>query len=412
MTPPQRDFPSTPPGPRGDTPVSGRRSRAATVALCLMAGLVGACASGSDEPRVEIPTAQATEDRERERTSPGRDRSSRAREARAPVFKRVADVTTGTAFGSLGAEGFSRWQRDVPRIEDVRIDSSADGHRQPALWLPPSGDGEQPLLVVLHSWSNQYRQQVGIPFGQWAQRRGWGMIAPNFRGVNDKPEATGSDLAVQDVIDAVDFALEKATVDRKRVFVVGFSGGGMMSLLMAGRHPDRFAGAVSWVPVYDLAYWHRYNATQVPPRDYADHITQSCGGDPNADGAARRSCRHRSPSAHLAAARAAGVPVYIGHGLADTLVRPDHALRAFNRLADPGDRVRERSLARVAGNRLPGGPRGSIRAEAHFGPQDPEVVFSRRSRSATVVLFEGEHDLVYNPGLEWIAGLSGRAQEG
>jgi poly(3-hydroxybutyrate) depolymerase len=383
--------------------------------VCLLAGLVGACSSDADRRTAESPTARAVEQPDEDRRAPGRARdrpatgADRGREG--PVFKRVPGVTTATAFGSLGAEGLSRWQRDVPRIEDVRIPSSADGNRQPALWLPPSGAGE-PLLVVLHSWSNQYQQQVGIPFAQWAQRRGWGMIAPNFRGINDKPEATGSDLAVQDVVDAVDFAIEKATVDRKRVFVIGFSGGGMMSLLMAGRHPERFAGAVSWVPVYDLADWHRYNASQVPPRDYADHIAQSCGGDPNADETARRSCRHRSPSAHLGAAQAARVPVYIGHGLADTLVRPDHALRAFNRLADAGDRVPDRSLARVAGNRLPDHLRGSIGAKAYFGAQDPDVVFSRRSRSTTVVLFGGEHDLVYNPGLEWISGLAGRAREG
>lgn len=45
------------------------------------------------------------------------------------------------------------------------------------------------------------------------------------------PPATGSDLAVQDVLDAVDFAAQEGGIDPERVFVVGFSGGGVMSLL-------------------------------------------------------------------------------------------------------------------------------------------------------------------------------------
>jgi predicted esterase len=377
--------------------MSSRRWIGGLLALCAAALLLAACGGGD-------------EGRDASRAPPEGDRQPGSASGASLSFSRLPGITTAREFGDeLGDEGIERWENEFPEVEDVRIDSSADEHRQPALWLPPSEEGDRPLLVVLHSWSNGYKQHIGIPFGRWAERQGWAMIAPHFRGVNNKPAATGSDRAVQDVIDAVEFAREEADIDEERIFVIGFSGGGMMSLLMAGRHPDRFAGAVAWVPVHDLAYWHRYNAGFDPPRDYAAHIARSCGGDPNRYADARRSCRRRSPSEHLDSARRAGMPVYIGHGADDTLVPPDHALRAFNRLADPGDRIGARSIRRVGDNRLPDHLRGSVDTPTYFGEQDPRVRFARRSGDTTVVLFEGEHDMVYHPGLEWMTRV---AQEG
>jgi dienelactone hydrolase len=370
------------------------------VALGLVALLAGCGGEGRGEPEGAVARPQ-----ERGPQAAGRAGSpDDARER--PGSGRLPGITTARAFGDLGAEGPERWRRDVPGARDVRIRSTADGREQPAMWLPPSRPGPRPLLVVLHSWSNRYRQHLGIVYARWAQRHGWAMIAPNFRGVNVTPQAAGSDLAVRDVLDAVDHAARAAEVDERRVFLVGFSGGGMMSLLMAGRHPERFAGAVAWVPVHDLLDWHAYNAGFVPPRGYASHIEQACGGDPRYVPRARRSCERRSPRRWLERARRAGVPVYLGHGLGDTLVPPGAALRAFNQLADPEDRIGRRSVARVDDNRLPGHLRGAVEAETHFGRQDPDVLFARRSGPATVVLFEGEHDMVFHPGLEWMARLA------
>jgi dienelactone hydrolase len=322
-------------------------------------------------------------------------------------FQRLEGVTTADDFvDDLGAEGLERWQDEFPTIEDVRIPSRVDGEEQPALWLPPAGDGPQPLIVALHSWSTGYLQHTDIPFAAFAEREGWAMVHPEFRGVNERPEATGSDLAVADVVDAVDFALEAADVDGDRVFVVGFSGGGHLALLMAGRHPDRFAGAVSWVPIHDLVDWYAHNDAQSPEPAYVGQIEASCGGVPTEDDAAAEECLHRSPTRHLDGARDAGIPVYVGAGLDDGTVPPDHALRAFDALADEDDRFSEGAVAAVADNELPGELGGEVEAEHHFGAADPEVHLARSSGPATVVLFEGGHDMVYNPGLAWMHELA------
>jgi poly(3-hydroxybutyrate) depolymerase len=321
-----------------------------------------------------------------------------------PRFGRINGVTTARAYPRFN-ETFRLWRQKVPGIRDVRIPSTRDDHRQPALWLPEQRDG-RPLLVVLHSWSVSYKQRLGVPFALWADRHGWSMIAPNFRGANDNARATGSDLAVQDVADAIGWARARAAIDEGRVFVIGFSGGGMMSLLMAGRHPELFAGAVAWVPVHDLVQWYGYTSRKRPQPHYPEHIRASCGGDPSTNARARSGCAYRSPRAHLSRARAAAVPVYIGHGLGDQDVRPDHAVQAFNQLAAPDDRVPRAAIAAIRRNVLPPVLRRSVEAPTYFGTNDPRVLFARKSGEATVVLFEGGHDMVYHPGLRWMWELA------
>ncbi|MDQ4069742.1 MAG: prolyl oligopeptidase family serine peptidase [Actinomycetota bacterium] len=329
--------------------------------------------------------------------------SAPATAQRPPELGRLEGITTTASVG--GGAGIDRWQEEVPGIQDVRIRSTADGQEQQALWLPPAGEGPQPVLVVVHSWSHGYLQHAGIPFGRWAAQHGWGMVHPDFRGRFAAPEATGSDLAVQDVIDAVDFALQQGAVAPDKVFLIGFSGGGMMSLLTAGRHPGRFAGAVAWVPIHDLVDWHEYNAQR--QTRYADEIQHSCGGDPRHDPQARSSCEHRSPRAHLDAARQAGLPVYIGHGVDDSVVPPSHSLQAFNQLAEQSDRLPEQVVAAAGRVAVADELRGRIEAETYFDDGDPPVVFSRRSGPVTLVLFEGGHEMAYHPGLQWMVKGSG-----
>jgi dienelactone hydrolase len=346
-----------------------RRGARATLVALLAVALLGAAPAG-------VPTALAQDSMQ-------------------PEFLRVSPSTNS---GFLPAGSVASWRNAVPGIADVRIGSTIDGHQQPALWLAPNEAGPRPLLVALHSWSVGYDQVASIPYANWARQNGWAMIHPDFRGVSDNAAATGSDLAVQDIIDAVDWAMRHADIDPSNVYLIGFSGGGMMSLNMAGRHPDRFAGAVSWVPIYDLVEWYRYSARQ----SYVSHIRASCGGDPLVSETARAECAGRSPRAHLDGAREARIPVYIGHGLGDRLVLPEHAVWAFNHLADPADRLTPDESAAIAGNTLPAHLHGQMPVSTYFRAPDPTPLFSRRSGNATLVLFSGGHNAVFNPGLEWM----------
>jgi poly(3-hydroxybutyrate) depolymerase len=318
-----------------------------------------------------------------------------------PTFESVARVNTIREFTGYTSRGLARWQQSVPGVEDIRITSTADGAEQPALWVAPSGDRDQPLLVILHSWSAPYLQHAGIPYAMWAQENGWAVIAPEFRGVNDDADALGSELAVQDVVDAIDYAVSQDGVDANRVFAVGYSGGGMMSLLLAGRHPDKVTAVAAWGPTYDLVEFYRQS--RAAGRHYAGDLSRACGGDPRESGPAQEECLRRSPMTYLDAAREHGVPVFIGQGIYDSFVSPSQGATAFNQLADPEDRLSAEELDQIGRHRLPEHLLGSITTETFFREGDPEPVFARQSGAVWLVFFRADHEMVYQATLRWFA---------
>ena len=138
------------------------------------------------------------------------------------------------------------------RLTAVRLPSSMDGVEQPLVVGVPEGydpNTPTPLLVGLHTWSADYRQRVQ-PYGAEAARRGWLVVLPNFRGPNTTAnphptQAGGSRFAQRDIVDARQYMIEHYAVDPERIYLTGDSGGGHMTLLMAGKYPDLWAAAAA-----------------------------------------------------------------------------------------------------------------------------------------------------------------------
>ena len=107
--------------------------------------------------------------------------------------------------------------------------------------------------------------------------------------------------------------------------------------------------------------------------------------------------------AYLDAAREAEVPVYLGHGLWDSILTPRQSVAAFNQLADPEDRFTDEHLDLFARWRIPEDIPEELQTESYFGDGDPGVVLSVRSASVQLVLFESNHDMVYQATMRWFA---------
>lgn len=317
------------------------------------------------------------------------------------TFESLDGINTIGDFTSFVASGASRWESSVPGIEELRIVSTADGAEQPAFWLPPTGDGDQPVVVVLHSWSAPYTQHAGIPFAMWAQENGWAVIAPDFRGRNDDADAVGSELAVQDAADAIDYAVAQPGVDADRVYVVGYSGGGMMALLLAGRHPDKVTAVSAWGPPHDLVEF--YDFSRRKGLGYASHISVACGGDPTVAGPVQDGCLRRSPVTYLDSARDHEVPVFIAQGISDPYVMRNAGADVFNSLADPEDRLSAGEVDLFGQGVVPAHLSDWTTTVTHFGGGDPAPVFARQSGSVLLVYFQSGHDMVYNATARWFA---------
>ena len=199
---------------------------------------------------------------------------------------------------------------------------------------PPSTAAPAPLLVVLHTWS--FDMNYPQPRGSYlpmAVERGWAFLAPDFRGPNKRPEACGSDLAVQDVLDAVAWAKANARIDDDRVFVAGPSGGGHMALLAAAAAPELFRAVEAWCPVSDLVGWHRF-LTETR-QHYVRDLEACVGGPPET---CPEEYARRSPATHPE--RLKDLPVSIHHGRHDDTVPFAHSRDLARKLEAAGnDRV-------------------------------------------------------------------------
>ncbi|MEY4938716.1 MAG: hypothetical protein RIQ93_451 [Verrucomicrobiota bacterium] len=315
-----------------------------------------------------------------------------------PVF-RIARVL---ALGLLPLLPVSAAENWPAQVKEVRVRSTADQSEQPAMWWTPAdARAGRPLLVGLHTWSADHRQTgSSLPYWQWCRQQGWHFIHPNFRGVNRTPAALGSDLAVQDIVDAVAWAKRNAQVDARRIYLIGVSGGGHMAMMMAGRHPEIWAGVSAWCGIVDVARWHAEHVKDGKPDRYAQDIEAALGGPPNA--AARQAeARRRSPIAWLGAA--GSVPLDIGAGVQDGRAGSVpflHSLDAYNAVVTADARLSAvGSESFYATQNLPAGWRESA-PDPLYGKWRP--VFRAAHANARVTIFEGGHEIVHEAALNWL----------
>jgi len=287
----------------------------------------------------------------------------------------------------------------------VKVRSTLDGTEQPCYFWAPESKEAVPLVVGLHTWSGNYTTtgHYAKALG-YAKKLGWAFVGPNFRGANKTPAACGSDYAVQDIVDAVNYARGKTKIDSDRIYIIGGSGGGHMTLLMLGRHPELFAAGAAFCPISDLARWHADSLKKHPgrSRNYAKMMEKSCGGVPS-----KRGWEYmlRSPLSWLGRAKDAGVPAYICTGIHDGWqgsVPVGHSIRAFNALADSKDRITEDEIAYIE-------KKQTVPSSLAFDGKDPlygekhRVHLRRTSANVRLTLFEGGHDGNFAAGFDFLS---------
>ena len=268
------------------------------------------------------------------------------------------------------------------------------------MFYKPQRNEPRPLLVALHSWSNNYRQKESIIYAEWSIANDWVFIHPNFRGANNKPQATGSELVIGDVLSAIEYAKANAHVDESRIYAVGWSGGGYLGLLLAGRAPEIWAGVSAWVPISDLNAW--YEESRRLGTKYVREIAASCGGNPTS-GPAADECRKRSPVTYLDRVR--GIAIDINHGIRDGRNNADpvpvsQSLIAFNLLALPQDRLTDEEIVYFTREaQVPADLKTDVTDPSYGGLR---ILFRRQSGSTRITVFDGAHDKNTEAAFRWL----------
>jgi acetyl esterase/lipase len=296
---------------------------------------------------------------------------------------------------------------DGPTV--VTIPSSTGPPQQLAVVLPAGiqADGKPlPLVVSLHTWGGDHTQKDTEDLAEHAPRLGWIYVFPDFQGPNKRPEACGSELAQQNILDAVEWAKKAYPVDEKRIYLTGTSGGGHMTLLMAAKYPEIWAAASAFVGISDLAAWHDTHADDQYGAD-----TRACtGGRPGESEAIDAEYSGRSPLTFLENPRLArlDLPLDILAGCFDGhtgSVPIRHSIDAFNSVARAAGRptVPEAEIQELS----KGGGLGRL---GHKHASDcvidtalgREIHMRRTAGRARVTIFEGGHEGIGSAVVDWL----------
>ena len=287
--------------------------------------------------------------------------------------------------------------------KEIRYVSSADKSEQPAMFYAPESKGVVPLVVGLHTWSGNYKQRYHKEIEQWCIKNGWAYIHPDFRGPNTRPEATGSTLVVADIVSAVEYAKNTTTIDNSSIYLVGTSGGGYTALVMAGHHPEIWAGVSAWVPISDLKAWHAQGK-------YVGDLVKSCGGAPGDSPTVDAEYAKRSPLTYLKNAK--GLTLHINAGIHDGhkgSVPISHSLLAFNEVAATKDRLSAEEIHFfVEKADVPPKLKADI-SDPSYGKKQP--LFRRKSGNAILTIFNGGHELVAPAAIAWIQQIHNKQKK-
>ncbi len=160
-------------------------------------------------------------------------------------------------------------------LQEVNISSSIDGKIQKAYLYKAKSKKQQPLIVSLHTWSGDYRQND--PLVAEILARDWNYIHPNFRGANNNVEAMCSSKVLSDIEDAISFAIKQTNANPEEVHIIGVSGGGLATLFAYMNVDFDVKSFSAWVPISDIEawYWESLGRNQ----KYANDIIKSLSKD-------------------------------------------------------------------------------------------------------------------------------------
>lgn len=282
------------------------------------------------------------------------------------------------------------WSSD---FELVELESRVDKRIQLMYFYRSPLDRPRPLLVSLHTWSGNYAQED--PLSALSKANGFHYVHPDFRGPNVTAEACCSDLVINDIDEAIDYAIKNANVDTSKIFIAGVSGGGYATLCMYMKSRHRIRQYSSWVPISDLIAWYRDSG--IAHHRYSPDIvacTSSENGRLNEDKAKLRSPLYWKTTHNRGASM---LKIYAGvyDGFSGGSVPITQSIDFYNKLLkDLGVEDRLLYVTRKERNRLlrrrrPVGSFGKI--------SDREICLLKSYQNIQLTIFVGGHEML--PGV-------------
>ncbi len=226
-------------------------------------------------------------------------------------------------------DGVVTWSDDVQRGE-LRIDLR---------WARPAGRGPFPTVLVHPEAGKTAEAMQGVIWD--LASHGYLAVAADYRRLigGEYRRNTFAWRNDADATAALDVIGSHELVDRQRIATLGFSQGGVFSLMIAASAPDRVRVVVAYYPVTDFEHWleqRRSNPIErLVYRVIRWHFRRESGAETEQE--FRALLRRASPLLHAGKIKA---PVLLIHGDRDRAADVTESQRLAERLAELDREVR------------------------------------------------------------------------
>lgn len=281
------------------------------------------------------------------------------------------------------------------------IYSTLDGNLQVFYYYKSTDRKPKPLIVQLHSWSYTADSLKTIGLDSIARNKNYNYIFPNFRGVNNHPKACCSDFVVADIDEAIDWALQNMNVDRKRIYLIGYSGGGYATLAMYMKSRHNISSFSAWASISDLVAW--YGESVARKNRYAYEIVRCTGANNVFD---TLKAKERSPlfwTTPVKKREKSELQIFAGiHDGYNGPVPISQSVNFYNKLLSD---LRETDTSKYVNNE---DLKFMVNRQS-FPPSsdnnkigDRAILYQKRSKNVMLTIFEGAHELLSKQALEYI----------
>ncbi len=304
---------------------------------------------------------------------------------------------------SICASGQNTIQKDISSllIKDS-IYSSLDENLQVFYYYKSTGKKPRPLIVQLHSWSYTAESLQTVGLDTVAISYNYNYIFPDFRGVNNHPKACCSEFVIADIDEAIDWALKNMNVDRNRIYIIGYSGGGYATLAMYMKSRHKIRGFSAWASISDLVAW--YGESVERRNKYANQIIRCIGANNVFD---TLKAEARSPlywTTPVKKRKKSKLQIFAGihDGYFNGPVPISQSIHFYNKLlSDSGEKdsskyVKDEDLKILVNTQS----FTSSNSNEKIG--DRTIHYQKTSKKVLLTIFEGGHDMLSKQAVDYI----------
>lgn len=318
------------------------------------------------------------------------------------VFRWIPLLCCGLAGATtLGFSQEQPWEG----FQKDSIVSSLDGAIQRLYYYKSTDPENKPLVVSLHQWSSDYASFKNSLAPQ-VRAMNWNYIHPDFRGPNNHMKACGSSYVIEDIDEAIDWAIKNLSVDTTSIYVVGASGGGYAALCSFMKSRRLVKEYSVWVPITDLKQWY-YESKLRNSKYAADIVRCTCGDCSMIDleDAVRRSPLYwKTPVEKLSGCK---LKIYAGiHDGFTGAVPVSHSIDFFNKMVANSGGEKKDQVSGEETYRMLTKQKGSDGEHGQIGDRD--ILYMREYKNVSLTIFEGGHEILVDEVLHLLSGVNTR----